>query len=80
MKAATTESLRRLPQWVRAHIAALQADKDRLDWMEANPFMAYRSIDPENYILSGHFTAIKRGGRTGIVKFTFREAIDEARK
>ncbi len=77
----------------RAYAAALfgpartepSEDTARLDWLDANAFTAYRGRDPEHGKLSDHVTLVDEDlyhsheQRTGIVKPTLREAIDEAR-
>lgn len=60
-------------------------DTMRLDWLESNPFAAYRDRDPDGGKLYSHFTLVdedagRRNGRRGIVKDSLREAIDEAIK
>ena len=58
-------------------------DTERLDWLEARAFMAYRDRDPEDCTLSKHAVLVDedycRGkSRVGIVHSTLRECIDEA--
>jgi hypothetical protein len=66
-------------------IAETQQDTERVEWLEANPFTAYRVRDLDNGKMENHFTVVNedasevRGGRFGCVKATFRKAIDEAR-
>lgn len=58
-------------------------DTEMIDWLEENPFTAYRDIDPEHGKPYDHFTLVDEvkcllRGRTGIVKPTLRECITAA--
>lgn len=64
-------------------IKLLKADKERLDWLEKHPFMAYRDRDPASGDMCDHFTLVdedkgRKHGRTGIVQLTLRDCIDAA--
>ena len=69
----------------QARIAELEKDAERLDWMDAHGFTAYRSIDPQNGQLSDHATCVSDHhsdtgpGRWGHVADNIRDAIDKAR-
>ena len=60
--------------------ARLQADSDRLDWMDSNHFTAYRQCDPIDG-LSGHCVVVPEAvtQRRGCVNDGIREAIDAAK-
>lgn len=67
---------------IRDAVSKLEAhkrDTERLDWLEAHPFMAYRQRDPEGP-LEKHFTVVNEDAkpRTGMVAKTIRQAIDAA--
>lgn len=59
---------------------ALRADAERLDWLDANGFTAYRQIDPFDG-LSSHCVVVHetQKPRRGNVHDTIRGAIDAAR-
>jgi hypothetical protein len=61
-------------------IRELAEDAGRLDWMDANEFTAYRSIDPIDG-LSDHAVVVHESQRPrrGNVADTIRQAIDQAR-
>lgn len=70
--------------YLRAHGDELRAaleDARRLDWLDANGFTAYRSIDPIDG-LSGHCTVVHetQRPRRGNVVDTIRQAIDAAQE
>jgi hypothetical protein len=63
-----------------AELEALRRDKERLDWMEANPYTAYRQRDHETGRVPDYHVLVSEDvhPRVGILKATFREAIDAA--
>ena len=68
-----------------AALTASIADMERMEWLEANPYMAYRDRDCESRMLCDHHTLVDedrghRHGRRGIVSPTIREAINAAMK
>lgn len=60
-------------------LEALLKDKERLDWLDANGFTAYRNIDPIDG-LSGHCVLVNENmkPRQGIVSENIRAGIDAA--
>lgn len=65
---------------LNAEVEEMRKDRERLDWMETNPFMAYRDRDPEDGTLSKHFTFVNedKKPRRGTTAPTLRAAIDAA--
>lgn len=61
-------------------IAELERDRERLEWLESHPFIAYRDRDLGTSELHGYFTLVDedKKPRTGIVKDTLRQCIDAA--
>lgn len=70
--------------FLREHGQALLdavADSERLNWADANPFMAYRDRDAGDGSLQSHVTVVAEDKvpRRGNVRHSIREAIDAAR-
>lgn len=79
--AETMQALQAEVERLRAERDALAQDAARLNWMDANGFTAYRSIDPIDG-LSDHCVVVAETmrPRRGNVADTMRTAIDAAMK
>lgn len=80
MRFACGDNGKRMQDELEAYLRELREDADRLDWLDANGFTAYRAIDPieglSNHCVVVHETMKPRRGN---VAGTIREAIDAAR-
>lgn len=75
----TIEPAPDVPLYDKATVDTLRRDAERLNWLDANGFTAYRQIDPIDG-LSGHCVVVHETmkPRRGNVADGIREAIDAA--